>query len=338
MKQRTLTALSMFAAVLAFAACAGAQDITVTNSSQNGEPATVRFSKDPVIVADKMMAEARFGLAGKIVKNQPYSAVATTESTQILGDGTHIHNQSSYTIYRDAEGRVRRETPNEIWISDPVANESYVLIPAKQIARKMPLMRSFINDHIAARIPAGALDKEKMEKDQAEAGAGPFIFTNTAPRGEGENVAFARTSGFIAGANAQEGPGMVTITIDQNGDGPGTIRHHEFAGRADSQEQNENLGAQAFEGVQAKGVRHLVTVPIGQIGNDRPIQYTTERWFSPELQVTIMTKNSDPVNGDIVFQLTNIRRGAPDPSLFQVPGSYQVVPEQETRPMKRPMD
>src|SRR5271155_2526687 len=122
MKQRTLTALCMFATILAFGAYVIAQEVTVT-TTHNGEPGTLKLSTDQAIAADKMKAEMRFGLAGKIVKNQPYSAEATTETTQTLGDGTHIHNQSSYTIYRDSEGRVRRETPTEIWISDPVANE-----------------------------------------------------------------------------------------------------------------------------------------------------------------------------------------------------------------------
>ena len=41
------------------------------------------------------------------------------ESTQTLGDGTRIHNEHQVTIYRDSQGRVRRETPDEVSIMDP---------------------------------------------------------------------------------------------------------------------------------------------------------------------------------------------------------------------------
>src|SRR5271170_7560260 len=163
MKQRTLSKLFTIAAVTVLGAYALGQEVAIS-TSQNGEPVRLKLSADQAIAADKMKAEMRFGLAGKIVKNQPYSAEATTETTQTLGDGTHIHNQSSYTIYRDSEGRVRRETPTEIWISDPVANESYVLTPAKQIARKIPLMRTFINARVAPKTSAGeAADNAKED-------------------------------------------------------------------------------------------------------------------------------------------------------------------------------
>ena len=86
---------------------------------------------------------AKFGVIGPVVKGAPYAAEAVSETTQTLGDGTHINRKESHTIYRDAEGRIRRESGEEAWISDPVANVSYVLNTKQQIARKMPLSHSF---------------------------------------------------------------------------------------------------------------------------------------------------------------------------------------------------
>jgi hypothetical protein len=40
--------------------------------------------------------------------------------------------------------------------------------------------------------------------------------------------------------------------------------------------------------------------------------------------MNIMTKRSDPRMGETVFQVNNLTRGNPDPSLFQVPSDYQV--------------
>ena len=57
----------------------------------------------------------------------------------MLADGTRIHNETQTQVYRDSEGRLRRETPNEITIWDPVANASWVLNPKTQTARKLPM-------------------------------------------------------------------------------------------------------------------------------------------------------------------------------------------------------
>src|SRR3979409_2020355 len=45
----------------------------------------------------------------RLVKGAPYSAQAVTEMTQILSDGNRIVNTSSAAVYRDGEGRTRRE-------------------------------------------------------------------------------------------------------------------------------------------------------------------------------------------------------------------------------------
>jgi len=103
------------------------------------------------------VAHFGFGLMGPPVKGAPYSAQGTTEFTQTLADGTHINRTESYTIYRDGEGRIRRESDDQVWISDPVARVSYVLDTKQQTARKLPL-----NHDVAY---------QKMEKRVAEATA-----------------------------------------------------------------------------------------------------------------------------------------------------------------------
>jgi hypothetical protein len=85
-----------------------------------------------------------------------------------------------------------------------------------------------------------------------------------------------------------------------------------------------SLGTQEIEGVQAQGTKTTETIPAGRIGNEKPIVITTERWYSPDLQVDVLVKNSDPRMGEVVYQLTNISREEPDSSLFQVPADYTV--------------
>jgi hypothetical protein len=90
-------------------------------------------------------------------------------------------------------------------------------------------------------------------------------------------------------------------------------------------ETTENLGAQVVNGVPAQGVRTTMTIPKGQIGNDREIKVVTERWVSNDLQMTIKSSNSDPRFGDTSYQLTGILEREPDASLFQIPAGYTEV-------------
>src|SRR6476646_5330609 len=76
---------------------------------------------------------------GKIVKGAPFSATASSDTTQTLQDGTTIHRTTSSTLYRDSQGRFRREVTlsgfgplqtsgkprTMITIGDPVAGAHY---------------------------------------------------------------------------------------------------------------------------------------------------------------------------------------------------------------------
>ena len=90
----------------------------------------------------------------------------------------------------------------------------------------------------------------------------------------------------------------------------------------------ESLGTQTIEGVLAEGSRTTVTYPIGAVGNDGPITTVSETWTSPELKMVVLSKNSDPRNGDSTTRLTNISRLEPDPSLFRIPSDYEIVDPQ----------
>jgi hypothetical protein len=94
------------------------------------------------------------------------------------------------------------------------------------------------------------------------------------------------------------------------------------------QVKHEDLGTQVIEGVSAEGRRETVTIPAGQIGNERPIEIVTEVWSSPELHTVVLRKHTDPRVGETVFRLTDIKRGEPDASLFQPPAGTKIKTEQ----------
>ena len=85
-----------------------------------------------------------------------------------------------------------------------------------------------------------------------------------------------------------------------------------------------NLGEKDFEGVRAQGKSTTWTIPAGEIGNRNPIMVMSESWYSPDLQVTVYQRHSDPRTGESIYRLANIRRGEPAPDLFKVPEDYKV--------------
>jgi hypothetical protein len=96
--------------------------------------------------------------------------------------------------------------------------------------------------------------------------------------------------------------------------------------------KTEDLGAQIVQGVSAQGKRITRTIPAAQEGNDKEIDIVSETWYSPDLQVVVMSKTSDPRFGESLYQLNGILRAEPDPALFAVPADYTL---REGRPMMR---
>lgn len=219
--------------------------------------------------------EMRFD--GRIVKGAPYSATAITETLQTLANGTRITRKTTATIYRDSEGRTRREvtldgigpfaTAGEpvqlVFINDPVAGVSYILDQRARTARKIP-----------APPPNGPPPPRKPPESQGK---------------------------------------------------------------------TESLGKQMIEGVEAEGVRSVITIPEGQIGNDRPIEIVSERWDSPTLQTVVLSKHNDPRFGETIYRLTNINRAEPARTLFDPPADYRMEEprhfgEPPMRRVRRPHD
>lgn len=50
-----------------------------------------------------------------------------------------------------------------------------------------------------------------------------------------------------------------------------------------------------------------------------------EFWYSPRLQINIITKRFDPRFGTQNFVVSNIKLSEPDPQLFMPPEDYRIV-------------
>lgn len=120
---------------------------------------------------------------GKIVTGSPFTAAAISESMQTLADGNHITRKTQSNLYRDSQGRFRKEVslpaigplaatgqPHSfIVIHDPVAGTNFVLEQDEKIARKMPgrLMSApgteILKDHVEYRVQATQQEAVKKE-------------------------------------------------------------------------------------------------------------------------------------------------------------------------------
>jgi hypothetical protein len=188
-----------------------------------------------------------------------------------------------------------------ISIGDPVAGLSYILEPETRTAYR--------ESHIVAlpaRVPPGT-GATGVVAGAGGRGRGALARTTPVEREAAETAAAAASQ-----------LGIRMAEVQRSGE-----RH------------TENLGQQMVEGILVDGTRTTTIIPAGAIGNAQPITIVSEQWFSPELQILVSTRHSDPRTGETVYRLANIVRGEQDRSLFEVPADYTVrEPQWRQRMMK----
>lgn len=266
------------------------------------------------------------------VKNAPYSAQVVSERLQQLPDGNQIERRTSTASYRDSQGRTRQEVRDAkgelriVTINDPVAGATWILTPATRTAQKLPPRADIARQAgAAARARIEQLRKEgrlpRIERDAgAERSAGEPATIHVERESDGSREAvrvirFQRGPGpQLDARGANPGPQLGTIIANAAGDA-------KWATKATSRD----LGTRAFDGVRAEGKLRSYEIPAGEVGNRNPIVVADETWHSPELQVTVYSKHSDPRSGDYVYRLEGVKRGEPDAALFTVPSDYKVI-------------
>jgi hypothetical protein len=237
------------------------------------------------------------------VTGAPYSAEAVTDVVQALSDGNRIIRQNKAQISRDGQGRTRREQglamfgplvngpredpPRSVQISDPATGATILLDLRSKTAHRMP-------------VPPGLLLRKKIAGVSSNAGIA------------------------VEKVNIEK----FQIALPPPPDARGGVmfnRVEAMAAHRVEQPVVESLGTQFMEGVAVEGTRTTVTIPAGQIGNERPINIVSERWFSPDLKVLVMSRQSDPRFGETTYRLTNLTRAEPPAQLFEIPGDFTVV-------------
>src|ERR1017187_2743922 len=152
-------------------AAAGALLVFGVAAQDAERAAKLKAELEANIVQMKMVGAVK----GTTVKGAPYSGEEVNETNQMLADGTRIHHENRTSVYRDSEGRTRRETPDNITITDPVANVTYVLDAKTMTGQKLALA-------------AGTYSFVRSGSSSATAGAGgsatatTFTMSSTADR------------------------------------------------------------------------------------------------------------------------------------------------------------
>jgi hypothetical protein len=287
-----LVVLAAVATNMAAQTAPNSEPIVISGGSPGLPPLASKVGMVTMHVED-MDAEA--------VRGAPFCATITTEHTQVFADGNRIHTSDNSTLCRDSQGRMRREAslnllgaasqssvPKLITIVDPVAGFRYMLDSESKIAHRMAIGSS----------------------------AGPRTRVNVVGQGaataKGEQIMIYQRVG-TAGPNMVVNDNVFFKKGGQESDEPAPA--------------TENLGDQTIDGIHAIGTRITTTIAAEKMGNEEPILVTSERWYSPELKATVMTKHTDPWAGELKTQFTNVNTSEPDPSLFGVPSDYKVANE-----------
>jgi hypothetical protein len=264
----------------------------------------------------------------KPVKGAPYSAEVVSERQHNLADGNQIANKTSSLSFRDSAGRTRQEMHNDkgevvsVSIHDPLAGVVIMLNPRTKTGTKLTTIVVRTPEERKAAAEAMRARVEQLRKD----GKLPLverreiIIRSSADGNDDVKLELAAGAGL-----RMEAPNM---TASPNGDmmvrlGPlaGAMADRKWAAKATT----KDLGARDIEGIKAEGKLRSYEIPAGEVGNRNTITVLDETWTSPELQVTLMSKHSDPRAGDNIYRLTAIKREEPAASLFTAPPDYTIT-------------
>jgi hypothetical protein len=227
------------------------------------------------------------------VKNAPYSGEAVTERTQYLADGNRIYHKSDMKVFRDSSGRTRREqTLGHLgfWVS---AEEPHTTI--------------FIHDPVESMRYVLEPEEQIARKMPLHGDNEPMLIRRKTDLLHGEKIDSPRTGD----AMFKRGP----LPPSEG------IRIAAVEGKS----KTESLGKKVIEGVDTVGTRTITVIEAGRIGNDRPIEIVSEKWYSPQLKLTILSRNSDPRFGETIYRLVNIKRTEPQADLFKIPEGFKIV-------------
>ncbi|HEY4082251.1 MAG TPA: hypothetical protein VGM81_16290 [Burkholderiaceae bacterium] len=298
----------------------------------------------------------------RLVKGAPYCADAVHETVQALADGNRIVHSQSSRLCRDSEGRTRQEVERGgrhlVYLRDPVQKEGWLLDADKKIARKFgsPAAEGAAWERYGEQMREWAVKVREQVRvnvnisNVKEAGAPPVPPVPPgalkAPLPPLPPVPVVLTQSDVTTKDAQghEHREVRVIRVD---DAPGLAplpglqappavmaRALVFAPRGPG--VKSVLDSKEIDGVKVNGERMTWTIDAGKVGNEKPIVITRDVWTSPELMVTVASRDFDPRSGETNYRLQNLKRGEPDAALMKVPADYTQTQTPQPKAMPAP--
>ena len=303
-------------------------------------PAPLSASGIRVVINASTHTDALQGLS--VVEGAPYCADAVSEYVKTLADGNRITKLSNTRLCRDEKGRTRQEVGSgasrRIFINDPVAKASWVLNSnAKTFSRvgansRLDSRGDSGSSPASASTFAGNGLTNGVFNGVVSTGTARVHYVSTSQASEQASIAAdarqrvlewardfsdrVRSGRSSIDAHAQPQLNAITVSQDvltslatqSNGErGPGVV---------------SALSTRDIDGVRANGQLTTWTIAAGKVGNEKPIRITREVWTSPELMLTVLSKDIDPRDGENNYRLSNVVRSPPDPELFKVPAEF----------------
>ncbi|WP_457390513.1 hypothetical protein [Roseateles sp. P5_E1] len=311
----------------------------------------------------------------RVVRGAPYCATAVHENVQTLGDGNRIVRKQQSQLCRDGEGRTRREVqreggPKVIYLNDPVSKESWVVYPDQKRVQRLRSNAAWAPGADAAAHAAweasmqdwGERMKEQAarwkewggrvaerarsvdaERVRARAMAGePGIVIEqelmTTPAPGASAVERRRELRVIRASELPAPPAMpappTPLMVPTPPVPPMPLLLPGMLPREGG--TTTALAPKEIDGLKVSGERTTWTIEAGKIGNEKPIVSTREVWRSPELMLTVMSRDADPRMGEQNYRLEKLKRGEPDPALMKPPAEFSESPRRSAKPASAP--
>jgi hypothetical protein len=284
-------------------------------------------------------------LGAQAVAGKPISAEFVTEHHQSFTDGNSISHSTTSVIFRDAAGRIRRESQlsvpglsasvaaaNFITIVDHGLGFGWVLDPQEMVAHRYDLNGpgpSYVARLSAQGRGSGLLSPDPRPAGDAAASANaqdiPRWRLHALPARRLGPPDSATVPAAMSSAASSGRPGP-SLPVEKTGFASApTMRIDQPFLAAPNPVRTENLGEETILGFRTHGTRVITTLPPGEIGNDRPIDIVSEQWFSPDLDLVMRSAHRDPWGGEFTTTVTKIGRSDQPAWLFQVPSQYKIV-------------
>ena len=227
------------------------------------------------------------------ITGEPFSATAQTQSTTEFADGNRIVRTNTVHYFRDGQGRTRVDRPAPAMASAVAVKEK----SSSDTTGRVVAMDNYsvIEDPVSgeriqliAPMKMATVFKFPQGKTPLRLQPASALLDNMAPFG------------------------LLGLGMGIGADGRTT----------ESSADTTSLGDKIVNGVLATGTRIVRVIPVGALGNEKPITSTLEEWKSAELGIPVQITQTSSIGGRLTYNLQDMVRAEPDPSLFTIPAGY----------------